>query len=148
LEKAKELIEKQRREIQELRDKQQKSIKSYENIMTHLNERLLEQETEASAMKHEISTMIQQQQQIHSNEMREMYNRMMQQMANMLNMRNVPIPSIQTQHSALTNQNTQYQQQPEPTQRPEEDPHPGKAKARHMTITNKAKTANLATLTK
>jgi hypothetical protein len=85
LEKANELIERQRREIQELREEQKKSNASYENIMAHMNERLIEQETEASTLKNEISTMIIQQQAQHSAEMHELYNRLMTQMASMLN---------------------------------------------------------------
>ena len=84
LDKAKELIECQRREIQDLRDEQKKSIESYENVLAHMNDRLLEHETEASTLKQEISTMIQKQQQLHSAEMRELYERMMEQMASML----------------------------------------------------------------
>jgi len=94
LEKANELIESQRREIQELREDQRKSNAAYENIMTHMNTRLVEQETEASMLKNEISTMIIQQQAQHSAEMQELYNRMMTQMNNMFNSMN-PNSTIQ-----------------------------------------------------
>ena len=109
LERAKELIERQRREIQELRDEQKKSNASYENVLAHLNDRLQEQETEATTMKHEISTMIKQQQQIHSAEMQELYDRMMQQMANMLSLPNlggIPNPILDTDRHQGKKQDT------------------------------------------
>jgi hypothetical protein len=95
LEKANELIERQRREIQELREEQRKSNASHETVMTHMNERLIEQETVASTLKHEISTMIIKQQAQHSAEMQDLYNRMMTQMAHMLNSPN-PNTTVQT----------------------------------------------------
>jgi hypothetical protein len=123
LEKAKELIESQRREIQELRDQQQKSNASYENVMANMNERLQEHETEATTMKHEISTMIKQQQQAHAIEMQELYDRLLQQMASMLRSPNQGASTTQPYPIQHSPPNRQFSPSPPTTQSPENDRH-------------------------
>ena len=85
LENAKLIIEKQRLEIQKLKDDQEKADEKYTNILSSMSDRLQEQDSEAATMKQEIANMIIQQQNKHSAEMQELYDRMMRQMADMLN---------------------------------------------------------------
>jgi hypothetical protein len=144
LENAKEIIERQRREIEELRKEHQKSLQSYENVMTHLNERLLEQEAEASAMKHEISTMIQTQQQNHSDEMQELYDRMMQQMASMLHttIPNPPQSPTMQQHSIIAISNIGSEPEQTFTNSPNANQHPGKKQDTRPSPTKRKQNSN------
>jgi hypothetical protein len=86
LEQAKQLIEKQKLEIQKLKEDQDKASENYSNILAMMNDRLQEQDSEAANMKQEISEMIINQQNTHAIAMQDLYDRMMQQMSNMLSL--------------------------------------------------------------
>jgi F0F1-type ATP synthase membrane subunit b/b' len=92
LDQAKQIIENQRLEIQKLKEEHEKADAKYSTILAMMNDRLQEQDSEAVTMKHEISNMIKQQQQHHTIEMQELYDRMMRQMSNMLNLQTQPLP--------------------------------------------------------
>jgi glucose-6-phosphate isomerase len=58
LEQAKQLIGKQKLEIQKLKEDQYKANKNYSNILAMMNDRLQEQDSEAANMNQEVSEMI------------------------------------------------------------------------------------------
>jgi hypothetical protein len=99
LELAKQIIENQRQEIEKLKEEQDKSNEKYSNIVAMMNDRLQEQDSETATLKKEISTMILQQQNNHTQEMQDLYERMMRQMANMLSPLSQPESTYQTQDS-------------------------------------------------
>jgi flagellar biosynthesis GTPase FlhF len=99
LELAKQIIENQRQDIEKLKEEQDKSNEKYSNIVAMMNDRLQEQDSETATLKKEISTMILQQQNNHTQEMQDLYERMMRQMANMLSPLSQPESTYQTQDS-------------------------------------------------
>jgi hypothetical protein len=74
-------------------------------------------------MKHEISTMIKQQQQAHAIEMQELYDRLLQQMASMLRSPNQGASTNQPYPIQHSPPNRQFSPSPPTTQSPENDWH-------------------------
>jgi hypothetical protein len=107
LENAKQIIETQRLEIQQLKDDQEKADAKYTTILSMMNNRLQEQDSENATMKQEIATMLIQQQNTHTADMQALYDRMMLQMTTMFTFPQQPASfhacEPYTQESTTTN---------------------------------------------
>jgi hypothetical protein len=90
-----------------LKEEHAKSNWKYNSILLMMNDRMQEQESEASTMKQEIAEMIIKQQNSHATEMQALYNRMMQQMTNMFSAPQQPYayqsPGPSTQEHSIHN---------------------------------------------
>ena len=138
LENARAIIEKQKMEIQTLKDEHAKSDEKYNNILSMMNDRMQEQESEASTMKQEIAEMIIKQQNSHATEMQALYDRMMQQMTNMFSPPKQPFvyqsPGPPTQEHTITNNDTMDNTSTEYQDNKRQDTRPSPVKRKPTTV--------------